>query len=835
MTTESTHEAIAAQAAQLLNQGLGFYEQRDFQAALTAWQQAIELRKQLPLDNPEYCNELVSKIIAAQANQLFNQGVEFIEQRDFQAALTAWQQAIELLKQLPLDNPEYRNELVSAYSNCGIALGNLRHFEEAIAQYQQVIELGKHLPLDNPKYCSNLASAYNNYGIALGNLRHFEEAIAQYQQAIELGKQLPLDNPQYRNALARAYNNCGSALGNLRHFEEAIAQYQQVIELGKQLPLDNPEYRNELANAYNNCGNALDDLRRFEEAIAQYQQAIELGKQLPLDNPQYRNELASAYNNCGGTFFNLGHFAEAEDAIEESLSILRQLEQQGIYWFREARERWFETAITIYLSGAFKFLPELILEHLDPVNAGAAPQSERMHQAALNGLLRLFQQVYYSHPKLLPEIEQTVLRLAEIRAKYFTGTAAGAKLTAQFYEENVQDLAKAQQILEHYSAQVSDDPEGYIQLAAFHQRRRHPDLALNTYQTALQKVLLQSLQTEQQNAIVNLLQLIYHLIAQKESWQTETQVDQSFNKINAWYIDWLLTLSPTQQPIIKTLHAHALQAIESERDSWRKHLKKLQLSEFQKHARQKLEIQLHISFQAIRDLPTPLQAVIQTLLAAQQELWQDDALLDVATQNDKIETLQNTLEYIVQKLPEAELAAAAQQLEQELTLWAQLTEKEQQFLKIGMRLYQEKIYVFAATSFGSAVENSLKIRLFEPAKQNIQHPVNYRNDKDDFIAGFFDGRARLMLGNLIGGFNQTFHSDGEVTHPHNAAYLRQYLPHYQPDSAAQLRRRKQLNRLTTLRNQLHHSPEVSPANADEMLEIMYRDQKDGFYRYLLGA
>jgi len=38
MTTESNHEVIAAQADQLLNQGLEFYEQHDFQAALTTWQ-----------------------------------------------------------------------------------------------------------------------------------------------------------------------------------------------------------------------------------------------------------------------------------------------------------------------------------------------------------------------------------------------------------------------------------------------------------------------------------------------------------------------------------------------------------------------------------------------------------------------------------------------------------------------------------------------------------------------------------------------------------------------------------------------------------------------------
>jgi tetratricopeptide (TPR) repeat protein len=731
--------------------------------------------------------------LAAEAKQFFNQGFEFYKQRDFQAALTAWQHTIELRKQLPLDNPEYLDALAGAYNNCGLALDNLRRFEEAIVQYQQ---------------------------------------------AIELGKQLPLDNPEYRNNLAGAYNNCGNALDDLRRFEEAIAQYQQAIELGKQLPLDNPQYRNGLAGAYHNCGNALRDLRRFEEAITQYQQAIELGKPLPLDNPEYRNGLASAYHNCGSALYSLGRFAEAEDAVEESLSILRQLEQQGVYWFRELREIAFANAITIYLNGAFNFLPKLILGQLDPVNDGAAPQSERMHQAALKGLRDLLLTRSAKYPQLILEVANTTLKLAAIRAKYFTGTADGAKLTAQFYEENVQDFAKAQNILEYYTQQVENDSEGYIQLADFYVRRQNFQTALNTYQVALQKILLQPLDATQQNSVVAVLQTIYFLIAQPKTWQTEKQVDTSINKIHEWYTDWLLTVSEPLRPTIKLLHTAALQPIDAQRESWREHLKVLQLSEFQKQARQQFEIQLTISFQAIRVLPPTMQTFVATLLNAQRELWQENSPLDDAAMNDKIETLQNTLVAMLQKLPEEELAEAAQLLEQELkTLWAQLMPEEQRFLKLGMRLYQDQIYVFAATSFGCAVETSLKARLFQPVKQFLQQnqiavtPLN----NEDFIAGFFDGKANLMLGNLVGGFNQAFHDGKSVTHQNNVHYLKQRLPHYQPDTDTKQRRGEQLNSLRRIRNQIHTPSAGSPKETEKMLDIIYKNQQDGFYRYLLGA
>jgi len=156
---------------------------------------------------------------------------------------------------------------------------------------------------------------------------------------------------------------------------------------------------------------------------------------------------------------------------------------------------------------------------------------------------------------------------------------------------------------------------------------------------------------------------------------------------------------------------------------------------------------------------------------------------------------------------------------------------------LGMRLYQDQIYVFAATSFGCAVETSLKARLFQPAKQFLQQnqiavtPLN----NEDFIAGFFDGKANLMLGNLVGGFNQAFHDGKPVTHQNNVHYLKQCLPHYQPDTDTKQRRGEQLNSLRRIRNQIHAPSAGSPKETEKMLDIIYKNQQDGFYRYLLGA
>jgi len=62
-------------------------------------------------------------------------------------------------------------------------------------------------------------------------------------------------------------------------------------------------------------------------------------------------------------------------------------------------------------------------------------------------------------------------------------------------------------------------------------------------------------------------------------------------------------------------------------------------------------------------------------------------------------------------------------------------------------------------------------------------------------------------------------------------YLKQMLPHYQPNQAQQDYRHKALWDLLNIRNVLHYSSEQSEEKMQSMLDIILHNQQHGFYHY----
>jgi hypothetical protein len=434
-------------------------------------------------------------------------------------------------------------------------------------------------------------------------------------------------------------------------------------------------------------------------------------------------------------------------------------------------------------------------------------------------------------------IKQASNKLEELRAKYFTGTASGAKLTAQFYEENVGDLKKAEQILKHFTEQVPNEPQGYIQLAGFYERQKQIHKVLICYETALEKVFLQPFESAQQNITLQILQPLYLIMAQPQTWKTEDDIDQQLEKINEWHTEWFANLSATLRPQVKPLHKIALDQLKEKRKIWRE-------EDFNKRVQEELDFYLQVLYQSAQALPASFKTLVETMLNANKELRQSyQAQLATADETTRkfilgemVESLENTLKQVLLKLPDIELVEAETFLKKHLgnKLWELLSNEEQKFLKVGINLSQKEMtYVFAATSLGCAIETTLKTRLFEPIKQYCKQqriPIHYRNE-EDFIAGFFDNKARLMLGNLIGGFNQAFHDGKIFTAPQNMLYLKQMLPNYQPNKEQQQYRNKALWELVNIRNVLHYSSEQSEEKMQTMLDISLHNQQHGFYRY----
>ncbi|KAF5430053.1 Tetratricopeptide (TPR) repeat containing protein [Candidatus Methanophagaceae archaeon] len=137
----------------------------------------------------------------------FNSGNDFYQEKKYDLALKAYDEAIEL-------NPDY----ALAWINRGVALDELGRYKEALTAYKKAIEL-------NPDY----AEAWIGRGVALGNLGRYEEALTAYDKAIEL-------KPDYARAWynkACAYSLKGDKENTLKSLSKATdldAKYKEMAK-----------------------------------------------------------------------------------------------------------------------------------------------------------------------------------------------------------------------------------------------------------------------------------------------------------------------------------------------------------------------------------------------------------------------------------------------------------------------------------------------------------------------------------------------------------------------------------------------------------------------------
>ncbi len=164
-----------------------------------------------------------------------------------------------------------------AWSNKGVALGNLGKYDQALKCCDEAIKI-------NPNY----AEAWSNKGAALGSLGKYDEELKCYDEAIKI-------NPNY----AETWLNKGGTLGNLGKYDEELKCYDEAIKI-------NPNY----AETWLNKGAALGNLGKYDEAVKCYDEAIKI-------NPNY----AEAWLNKGAALGNLAKYDQALKCCDEAIKI----------------------------------------------------------------------------------------------------------------------------------------------------------------------------------------------------------------------------------------------------------------------------------------------------------------------------------------------------------------------------------------------------------------------------------------------------------------------------------------------------------------------------------
>lgn len=229
----------------------------------------------------------IDKAQEAQAQELFSQGVDALNQGNANLALEKFTAALKLDPELP-----------EAYINRGIALRRLEQYVEAVEDFDQALKLAP----QSPEALYNRGLAYSLSGL-------YDKALADYTQAL---KYAPQD--------WQIFYNRGNTYLDQGKSATALNDYNQALKFNPLAP-----------EVYLNRGLAYLDLKKPEQALADANKVLELNpnfaranyvKAQALEQSGRKPEAMAAYRR----FLETGHPEKDRDLMQKALDQLQKLE-----------------------------------------------------------------------------------------------------------------------------------------------------------------------------------------------------------------------------------------------------------------------------------------------------------------------------------------------------------------------------------------------------------------------------------------------------------------------------------------------------------------------------
>src|SRR5919202_753349 len=173
----------------------------------------------------------------AEADRLFQQGIEQFQTSQFEAALQSWQQALIIYREI-----KDRLGEGAALGNLGEAYFSLGDYAKAIGYQQQYLPIAR-----ETKDRLGEGQSLGNLGIAYFSLGDYAKAIEYHQQDLALAREL-----KDRLGEEQSLGNLGIAYFSLGDYAKAIDYQQQSLAISREIGDKDGEGR-----ALNNLGNAL--------------------------------------------------------------------------------------------------------------------------------------------------------------------------------------------------------------------------------------------------------------------------------------------------------------------------------------------------------------------------------------------------------------------------------------------------------------------------------------------------------------------------------------------------------------------------------------------------
>jgi CHAT domain-containing protein/Tfp pilus assembly protein PilF len=244
----------------------------------------------------------------AEADRLFQRGIQYWNTGRFQTALQSWQQSLQLYR-----NPgvraafpqESRQGEAGSLNNAGTVYRNWGQYEEALNLHEQGLRLFQAI---GHRYGE--ASALINMGIVYRRTGQYQNAISIYTQSLAIAREIGS-----RDMEGAVLGNLGNTHRNLGQYQAALQFHQQNLTLAREIGDRQGE-----GIALGNLGNVYYDLEQYQEAVAAQQQSLAIVREVG-----DRSAEASTLGNLGNAYTRLGQYQEAARAHEQSLVLFREM------------------------------------------------------------------------------------------------------------------------------------------------------------------------------------------------------------------------------------------------------------------------------------------------------------------------------------------------------------------------------------------------------------------------------------------------------------------------------------------------------------------------------
>jgi len=356
----------------------------------------------------------------AEADRLFNQGIQQYQTSQIEAALQSWEQALIIYRAI-----KDRQGEGQSIGNLGVAYRNLGKYEKAIEFQLQRLAIAREI-----KDRRGEGTALGNLGTAYLSLDKYEKAIEFQLQSLTITREI-----KDRSGEGASLGNLGIAYRNLGKYEKAIEFQLQSLAIAREIK----DLRGE-GQSLGNLGVAYQNLGEYEKAIEFQLQSLAIAREI-----KDRRGEGQSLGNLGISYDSLGKYEKAIEFQLQRLAIAREIKDR-----RGEGQSLGNLGISYFFLDKYEKAVEFHLQRL----VIAREMKERSGEGQSLGNLGV---AYYSLGKYEKAIEFQLQRLAiarEIKDRLGEGQSLGNLGVAYYglgkYEKAIefqlQSLAIAREI-----------------------------------------------------------------------------------------------------------------------------------------------------------------------------------------------------------------------------------------------------------------------------------------------------------------------------------------------------------------------------------------------------